>query len=60
MNESNDLHDYFVFTTYEVVRDDELTPDKKNELVERGGKCVAVVFNCKDYNDFQNKYFKNK
>ncbi len=48
---------YFVFTPYEVYTENQLTKEKKKELVSRGAKCMAVVFNCENYEDFREKYF---
>lgn len=52
--------DYYVFTPYEVYTQDQLTKEKIAELSNRGAKCMAVVFNCKDNEDFKRKYFSNE
>lgn len=49
--------DYFVFPPYEVYTSEQLTKEVKQSLISRGLKCVAVVFNCESYEDFERKYF---
>lgn len=48
---------YFVFPPFEVYTDKQLTKEVKQNLIARGLKCMAVVFNCESYEDFERKYF---
>lgn len=48
---------YFVFTPYEVYTEDQLTSEFRAQLAREGRKCLAIVFNCKDYEGFKRKYF---
>lgn len=48
---------YFVFPPFEVYTDEQLTKEVKRSLITRGLKCMAVVFNCVSYEDFEHKYF---
>lgn len=48
---------YYVFTPYEVYTKEELTSEKISELSDRGAKCMAIVFNCENIDDFKRKYF---
>lgn len=48
--------DYFVLSPFEPLTESEFIARKK-ELAKEGRKVIAVVFNCKDYNDFSRKYF---
>lgn len=45
--------DYFVFPPFEVYTGEQLTKEVKQSLIARGLKCVAVVFNCESYEDFE-------
>lgn len=47
---------YFVFPPFEVYTGEQLTKEVKQSLIARGLKCVAVVFNCESYEDFERKY----
>lgn len=49
--------DYFVFPPFEVYTGEQLTKEVKQSLIARGLKCVAIVFNCESYEDFERKYF---
>ena len=48
---------YFVFPPFEVYTGEQHTKEVKQSLIARGLKCVAVVFNCESYEDFERKYF---
>lgn len=48
---------YFVFPPFEVYTGEQLTKEVKQSLIERGLKCMAVVFNCASYEDFERKHF---
>lgn len=48
---------YFVFHPFEVYTGEQLTKEIKQSLIASGLKCVAVVFNCESYEDFERKYF---
>lgn len=50
------MTNYFVFTPFEVYTEKEFK-EKKEELSNRGAKCMAIVFNCENYDDFKRKYF---
>lgn len=52
------MTDYFVVTPFEVLTEAELI-ERKAELIKDGRKVMAVVFNCKDYEDFKRKYYKD-
>lgn len=56
----NDMgtHDYFIVTPFDVYRDDEFTNEVKERLASEGHKVIGVVFDCKDYKEFERKYFK--
>lgn len=49
--------DYFVFSPFEVHTGEQLTKEVKQSLNARGLKCVAIVFNCESYEDFERRYF---
>lgn len=49
---------YYVVTPFEVMTETELI-ERKSELIKAGRKVMAIVFDCKDYNDFKRKYFKD-
>lgn len=51
-------HDYFIVTPFDVYRDDEFTNEVKERLAREGHKVIGVVFDCKDYKEFERKYFK--
>lgn len=53
------IQNYFVFPPFEVYTGEQLTKEVKQSLIARGLKCVAVVFNCESYEDFERKYFGN-
>ena len=46
---------YFVLAPFDVLSEEELKKKDKKEL--SGRKCLAVVFDCQDYKDFERKYF---
>lgn len=52
------MTNYFVVAPSEVLTEDELI-ERKAELIKDGRKVIAVVFNCKDYEDFERKYYKD-
>lgn len=49
-------------TTYYVITPFDPMPEEKflkhrEQIAKEGRKCIAIVFNCKDYDDFRRKYF---
>ena len=46
---------YFVLSPFEVFSEEELKKKTKEDISDR--KCLAVVFDCQDYKDFERKYF---
>ena len=48
---------YFVFPPFEVYTGEQLTKEVKQSLIDRGLKCIAVVFDCESYEDFERAYF---
>lgn len=50
------MTDYFVVSPFMPLSKEEFIPQKE-KLAAEGRKVIAVVFNCKDYRDFERKYF---
>lgn len=55
---NNELHTYYVISPFEPMDDIEFA-QRKEELKQSGRKVLAIVFDCKDYDDFSRKYFAN-
>lgn len=47
---------YYVVTPFEVFPEEEFLK-KMEDLARAGSKVMAIVFNCKDYKDFERKWF---
>lgn len=50
------MTDYFVLTPFCPMTKEEFC-EKKEQLAKEGRKVMAVVWDCKDYRDFERKYF---
>lgn len=53
---NNELHTYYVISPFEPMDDIEFA-QRKEELNRSNRKVLAIVFDCKDYDDFSRKYF---
>ena len=51
------MEDYYVVEPFDVYRQSEFTKEVREELKRKGRRVIAIVFNCKDYEDFSRKYF---
>ena len=52
------MTNYYVVTPFEVMTEAELI-ERISELKMARRKVMAIVYDCKDYNDFKRKYFKD-
>ena len=50
------MTDMFVVTPYDVYTKKEFC-EKKEQLAKEGRKVMAVVFNCRTFQEFEEKYF---
>lgn len=52
------MTNYYVVAPFEPMTEEELN-ERKEELIKAGRKVLAIVFNCKDREDFERKWFKD-
>ena len=47
---------YYVMTPYEPVTEEQFLA-RRDEFIANGQKCMGIVFNCEDSDDFRRKWF---
>ena len=47
---------YYVITPFDPMTEEEFLKNRE-QIAKEGRKCMAIVFNCENYEDFKRKYF---